>query len=125
MKKIFNWTLWDWKSIRIFFVLTVVMSVGVYFFFSFPDYLRNRKSSDTNRETIGTFIKSDKIEMLSQGRTGNRMVTTGLTVEYSYIVDGVTYYAKDKIPNSFENLPFLKSLSGKLNNGLRIKYNSS
>jgi hypothetical protein len=124
MRNVRNWNFWDWKSIRNIFVFILAGFVVLYFFFNFPDYLRSRTSKLLDQETHGIFIASHNIQRLSQGKSGNKFVIDGMEVDYSYIVNGITYNARDNIPNSLKNHSFLQKLMNSSSRQLRVRYNS-
>jgi len=123
MKKVRPWELWDWKSIRNFIGLVIVVG-GVFVLITrLPDWLHNSNSKSLSRETNGKFIRAEYIKQPSMGRTGNHLNTTAMSIEYSYEINGMTYYSTDKIPNSADNQKFFGKLTDNPEMILKIKYN--
>ncbi len=125
MNKVRPWELWDWKTIRNVAVLLIAASVGLMFFFRFSDLLRNSKSILLTETTTGTFIRSENLTQLGMGKRGNYIRATGIEIEYAYVVNGVTYYSKDRIPNSTQHLMFFKKLRNNRGMPLKLSYNPS
>ncbi|MCX6200207.1 MAG: DUF3592 domain-containing protein [Bacteroidetes bacterium] len=121
MNKVRPWELWDWETIRNVAVLLIAGGIGLTFLFRFPDLLRNSKSLLLTETTTGTFIRSENLTQLGMSKRGNYIRATGIEIEYAYMVNGVTYYSKDRIPNSTQHLMFFKKLRN--NPGMRLKLN--
>lgn len=125
MNKVKPWELWDWKTIRNVAVLLIAGSVGLMFFFLFPDLLRNSKSILLTETTTGTFIRSENLTQLGMGKTGNHLMLTGIEIEYTYEVNGVTYFSKDRIPNTSGHQMFFNKLRNNRGMPLKVNYNPS
>jgi len=126
MKKIKFWDVWDIRSV-IYSIIVILILGSIFYFVRFPvtDSLRESKSETMTERTKGLFISSKNVDRESQGRMGNRTITDGLVIDYSYEVSGVMYYQSDKIPNSAKNQLFFNRLSKNPEMVLEIKYNKT
>jgi hypothetical protein len=123
MQKVRPWELWDWKSIRNLILLLIVVGGASILFFGLPDWLHDSNSQLLTAKTDGKLIRTEYIKQPSMGRTGNHLRVTSIVIEYSYIVNGLTYYSKDKIPNSTKHQRFFGNLTDNPAMILEIKYN--
>ena len=111
MRKVRSWEVWDWKSIIVTISVVSGLCIALSFIFHFPDLLRHQNGKILTNTTSGHFIRAEEVRVRSQGKMGTRSILTGVLIEYSYMVDGVTYYSKDNIPYSSANEAFLGKLS--------------
>ncbi len=122
MNKVPIWAAWDWKSIRIFAIVLLCCSVLGLIFLDLSDWIRDLNGRNLTIITTGDYISSKPIEQLSQGRTGNKTVTEGYEINYSYWVINKIYYGVDKIPSGVKNLKFIHLLFANTSQKLNIKY---
>jgi hypothetical protein len=123
MKKVWTWQLWDWRSIRksVFVIFGLVFAI--YFLFQFPDFIRKSRSGKMTAVTNGQYVSSTDIQERSQGITGSQTRVTAVSVEYSYFVNNIQYYGKDKIPIGPSTTAFFEKLNNYKDLILSIKYN--
>lgn len=125
MNKVRPWELWDWETIRNVAVLLIAGAIGLTFLFRFPDIIRNSKNLLLTETTTGRFIRSENLLRLGMGRTGNHIGVTGIDIEYTYEVNGVTYFSEDRIPNTSGHQMFFNKLRNNRGMPLKLNYNPS
>jgi hypothetical protein len=87
MKKVKFWDVWDRRSV-IYSIIAILILGSIFYFVTFPvtDSLRESKSETMTERTKGVFISSKNVDRESQGRMGNRTITDGVVIDYSYEV---------------------------------------
>jgi len=122
MKKIHEWELWDWKSILIAILVFAGLALFLQISFRAPDLMRNRKGKEYDESVPGKVISYCSSTYLSQGKTGTRTSVLGISITFSYTVNGITYYNSDLIPQSFANQNFLANLYKTPEMDIQVKY---
>jgi hypothetical protein len=124
MRNVKSWQVWDWKSIGIFcFVLICILLI--YTVTVSPSLRHSINGKLLTATTQGTFLdEKDVTEFYQSSKTGNHLIVTKLTVEYSYTVNGEIYYATDNLDNTANNKLYISKLM-EFPNILEVKYNPS
>ncbi|MFL5765311.1 MAG: hypothetical protein ACJ77K_15310 [Bacteroidia bacterium] len=125
MKKVHEWELWDWKTILGIPAFLGGLILLFYLFSIMPDYFRSRHSRNYSAHTNARMVRWQGINTVSQGHSGQTIITTGYQIVFDYRVNDQYYLEQDKIPSSEQNDKFLSKLFGNEISGLSIKYDPS
>jgi preprotein translocase subunit SecD len=100
MNKISEHFFWDWKSIRRTFFVFIILALGIFYVFFYPDWKRNNKAKNFSESTEAILIEVKSNETISMTEVGNQIIVHSYEVkEKGYILYAI------RIPEN--NKPYL------------------
>jgi len=96
----------DWKTVTGIIGTLAIIAI-VIFFIILPNIVQNNKLERYLGETTGIINNITENTEMDQGHEGTRIYVGSYTVNYIYVVNGITYSGSEKVkatPNSARNL---------------------